>query len=79
MKHSTQTCGSNDSSWKGTHRARPQSMDGLAPRSRTSATLQMYYQYQQEEKSHREREKKVLLSGLPGRLGGNDCGCFRSG
>jgi len=63
MKHSTQTCGSNDSSWKGTHREKPQSMDDLAPRSRTSATLQMYYQYQQEEKSHREREKKVLLVG----------------
>ncbi len=63
MKHSTQTCGSNDSSWKGTHREKPKSMDDLAPRSRTSATLQMYYQYQQEEKSHREREKKVLLVG----------------
>jgi len=63
MKHSTQTCGSNDSSWKGTHREKPQSMDDLAPRSRTSATLQMYYQYQREEKSHREREKKVLLVG----------------
>ena len=63
MKHSTKTCGSNHSSWKGTRREKPQSMDDLAPRSRTSATLQMYYQYQQEEKSHREREKKVLLVG----------------
>ncbi len=63
MKHSTQTWRSNDSTWKGTHREKPQPMDDLAARSRTSATLQMYYQYQQEEKSHREREKKVLLVG----------------
>jgi len=63
MKHSTPTWGSNDSSWKGTHRKDSQSMDDLVPRSGISETLQMYYQYQREERSHREREKKVLLVG----------------
>ncbi len=63
MKHSTQTCGSNDSSWKATLREKSQSMDDLVPPSGISETLQMYYQYQREEKSHREREKKVLLVG----------------